>query len=181
MKTFISSMALVLVMSISGCASTQMREARPAPLRLDELTTLTEQKLSDDDVIAQIEQRGVAFVLSSKDIDRLREAKVSDGVLRYLQGRASGEQALKAWIVSGRYRFPVYSGLLYSRYPYLGYYDGLHYYGGSRYRFSGFPYYGYPYYGGSFVYVDHHHNRGHGGGGHSGGHGGGHHGGGGHH
>lgn len=173
MKTRLTYIAILFTILLSGCAIAQIPEAKPVPLRLDELTAWSDQKLSDDDVIAQVEQRGVAFVLSSEDVERLRSANVSDGVVRFLQGRASGEQALRAKIVSGKYRVPNYSGLIYRNYPYLGYYDGLHYYGGSRYRFMGFPYYGYPYYGGSFVYLDHHHGSGlhggHGGGGHHGG------------
>lgn len=97
-------------------------------MRLDELVTLSKSGASDDEVIAQLTQRGAAFVLSPQDIPAQREAGVSDGVLRYLQGRADAEQLLAARIQRGRYRVAGYVGTSYSGYPYLGYYDGLHYY-----------------------------------------------------
>lgn len=162
---------MAIAITVSGCASAQLRTTKPAPLRLDQLTELSTQHLSDDEVIARIEQGGVAFVLSQQDIEKLRTDGVSDGVLRYLQGRASGEQALKARIVSGRYRFPAYAGMLYSDYPYLGYYDGLHYYGSHSF-FNTYGFYG------GFGYSGDHHHVGishHGGSHHGGGHHGGHH------
>lgn len=121
--------------------------------------------LSDEALIAEMDRRGVAFVLSPQDFERQRAAGVGEGLLRYLQGRADGEQALKAQIVSGRYRLNAYSGAVYLGYGYLGSYDGLHYYGGyGGGRYGG---YGGGYYGG--------HGGGHyGGHGRQGGHGGGH-------
>lgn len=121
-------LTLVVVVATAGCATA----SPPEPVRLDELLTLSGQGLADDVLIAQIEQRGVAFVLSPQDLDAQRAAGVSEGVLRYLQGRASGEQALRIRILGGRYRVPGYDGWLYRGYPYLGYHDGAHYYGDAR-------------------------------------------------
>lgn len=133
MKTF--GIVLFLVVTTIGCASAQRSRSETAAvgLRIDELVVLSRTGMSDDDLIAQIEQRGVAFVLSPQDFEKQRAAGISDGVLRYLQGRSSGEQGLKAQIASGRYRVPAYSGPLYLGYPYLGYHGGLHHYGGHQY------------------------------------------------
>lgn len=118
-----------LLLALGGCAATMPVDPVPAPMRLDELATLSKTGASDDVVIAQLGQRGVAFVLSPQDIPAQREAGVSEGVLRYLQGRADAEQALAALIQRGRYRLPGYAGTGYLGNPYLGYYGGLHYYG----------------------------------------------------
>lgn len=160
-------MVLLVVGASAGCASAPslVQAPLPNPVRLDELATFTKQGMTDDAVIEQIEQRGAAFVLAPQDFDAQRGAGVSEGVLRYLQGRASGQQELLTRIQqSARYRLPAYSGFVYGGYGYLGYYSGLHYYGG--------PYaYGLPYYGEGSGYFGHH-------GRYSGSHGGGHHGGG---
>ena len=146
-------MMLVVVAACVGCATAQPTAPLPVPVRFDELATLSGQGLGDDALIAQIEQRGVAFVLSPQDFDAQRAAGVSEGVLRYLQGRASGEQDLNARILRARYRVPGYYGSLYLGYPYLGYYDGAHYYGDQ------YGYWGPRYYGGFYV-GGHHHRHG---------------------
>jgi hypothetical protein len=122
-------LALAALAATAGCATAQPGTA-PAPIYLDELVALSQQGASDDDLIAQIEQRGVAFVLSQRDLEVQRAAGVSEGVLRYLQGRAVGEQNVNARIRAGRYAVPAYYGSAYLGYPYLGFYGGLHYYGG---------------------------------------------------
>ncbi len=114
---------------IGGCATSTPVELAPVPMRLDELVSLSKSGASDDDMIGQLTRRGAAFVLSPQDIPAQREAGVSDGVLRYLQGRADAEQVLAARIQRGRHRVPSYAGTSYLGDPYLGYYDGLHYYG----------------------------------------------------
>ena len=119
----------LLFLALGGCAVPVAADEGLMPMRLDELATLSKTGASDDIVIAQLGQRGVSFVLSPQDIPAQREAGVSDGVLRYLQGRADAEQALVARIQSGRYRFPGFAGTAYLGSPYLGYYGGLHYYG----------------------------------------------------
>lgn len=133
LKTF--GIVLLLVVTTIGCASAQRSKSETvaAGLRIDEVAVLSRTGMSDDELIAQIEQRGVAFVLSPQDFEKQRAAGISDGVLRYLQGRSSGEQGLKAQIAGGRYRVPAYSGPLYLGYPYLGYHGGLHHYGGHQY------------------------------------------------
>lgn len=161
---------LICSLMLTGCIASPVRPERPLPMRLDELAALATESLSDDELIARIERGGVAFVLTSADMDRLRAEGLSDGVLRYLQGRASGEQALRDKIVRGRYRLPSYTGYVYLGRPYLGYYDGFHYYG-----FDSHSSVGYLGWGASRQY--HHafshsasHGGGHAGGGHRGGH-----------
>lgn len=130
MKFITVCLLCALLLVIGGCAVSTPVQLAPVPVRLDELITLSKSGASDDEVIAQLTQRGAAFVLSPQDIAAQREAGVSDGVLRYLQGRADAEQVLAAFIQRGRYRVPSYAGISYLGYPYLGYYGGLHYYGG---------------------------------------------------
>lgn len=135
-------MGAIVVINI-GCVSAQPATSVPMPVRLDELATMSSQGLGDDSLIAEMDQRGVVFVLSSKDREVLRAAGVSDGVLRYLQGRASADTALRAALQRGRYQVPDYSGAMYLGYPYLGYFDGSHHYGDyddgyrSRYYYGG--------------------------------------------
>jgi len=135
MKHFLVPFALVCAVALTGCASVQVDEVRAPRLHLDEVVAMSREGLRDDALIMEIERRGVAFVLSPQDFEQQRAAGVSEGLLRYLQGRARSEQDLKAWIVSGRYRLNAYSGTLYLGYNYLGYnylgyYDGSYYYGG---------------------------------------------------
>lgn len=156
MKFIIVGLLCGLFLVIGGCAAPTPVQVAPVPMRLDELVALSKSGASDDAVITQLTQRGAAFVLSPQDIPVQREAGVSDGVLRYLQGRADAEQALAARIQRGRYRIPSYAGISYLGYPYLGYYGGLHYYGWVG------------------VYVTGGHYGGHGGFRHGGGHHGGH-------
>jgi len=130
MKHFLVPFALVCAVALTGCASVQVDEVRAPRLHLDEVVAMSREGLRDDALIMEIERRGVAFVLSPQDFEQQRAAGVSEGLLRYLQGRARSEQDLKAWIVSGRYRLNAYSGALYLGYNYLGYYDGSYYYGG---------------------------------------------------
>lgn len=137
MKIATCCLLLTAVLLTAGCATAQPADTVPVPVRLDELVALSRQAVGDDAVIAQIEQRGVAFVLAPQDFETQRAAGVSEGVLRYLQGRAVGEQNLKARILTGRYPVAAYYGTAYLGYPYLGYYDGLHYYGGGSYFYGG--------------------------------------------
>ncbi len=125
----LSPLILTVVLTTVGCATAQPVAPPPSPVRLDELMTLTTQGLGDDALIAEIEQRGVVFILSAQDLAAQRAAGVSDGVLRYLQGRATGEQELKASLLRARYRVAGYGGTLYLGYPYIGYGDGAHCYG----------------------------------------------------
>lgn len=121
--------ALVIAAGTTACATSQPTSVVVEPLRVDQLQELSAKGLSDDALIALIEQQGVSFVLSKNDLEAQRKAGVSEGVLRYLQGRAAGEQTLKTRILAGRYPVGSYFGVTYLGYPYLGYYDGLHYYG----------------------------------------------------
>lgn len=139
----IKTLVLMLIVAVNaGCASAQPDLPLPAPVRIDELATLSSQGLGDDALIAEMDRRGVAFVLSAKDRESLGAAGVSDGVLRYLQGRASADSAFVAAVQRGRYRVNAYSGALYLGYPYLGYFEGNHYYGDYGYAYRGLYYYG---------------------------------------
>lgn len=122
----------IIVIALAGCAIAQPVDAGPGRVRLDELAALSGQGAGDDAVITVIGQRGIAFVLTPRDFETQRTAGVSEGVLRYLQGRSVGEQSLRARIVAGR-PVPAYYGAVCLGYPYHGYYDGLHYYGGGSY------------------------------------------------
>ena len=132
----LSFFMMIAVATTLGCASSLPVAAPPAAVRLDELATVSTQGLSDDALIAEVDKRGVSFVLSAQDIKEQRMAGVSDGVLRYLQGRACDERPLRASVRRAPYRLPAYSGTLYLGFPYLGYVDGTHYYG-NRYRDTG--------------------------------------------
>lgn len=161
MKFVSMAFALLLIVVMTGCAVAQPGLSVAAPLRIDEVVAMSQRGESDSTIIAQIQQRGAAFVLTPEDLEQQRAAGVSGGLLRYLQGRVDGDQALRARILSGSYPYPTYYGSYYLGYSYLGYHGGQHYYGGAPHGNSG--------------------GRGHlGGGGHLGGHGGGGHGGGGH-
>lgn len=141
MKHLLVLLALVCSVALTGCATAQAPEVQAPRLRLDEVVAMSQEGFRDDALISEIERRDVAFVLSPQDFEQQRAAGVSEGLLRYLQGRARGEQDLRAWIVSGRYRLNAYSGALYLGCNYLGYYDGSHYYGG--YGYGGIRYGGY--------------------------------------
>lgn len=161
--TKFSLLMLTVVLTVVGCATAQPSASPAAALRLDELVVLSSQGLGDDAVIAEVEKRGVAFILSAQDFEVQRMAGVSDGVLRYLQGRASAEQELRARLQRALYRVPVYGGPLYLGYPYIGYGEGAHFYGES----SG---YGGRYFRGGYLSGSHSgHARAHSGG-HHGGH-----------
>jgi hypothetical protein len=123
--------ALLVAAAITGCAVAQPGLAAPLPLRIDEVVAMSTRGDSDAAIIAQIQQRGVAFVLAPEDFAQQRAAGVSDGVLRYVQGRSDGDQVLRARIMSGRYPVPAYYGSSYLGYSYLGYHAGQHYYGGN--------------------------------------------------
>ena len=125
------ALALLVAAATTGCAVSQPGLAVPPPLRIDEVVAMRLRGESDAAIIAQIQQRGAAFVVGAEDFAQQRAAGVSDGVLRYIQGRSDGDQALKARILSGRYQVPAYYGSSYLGYSYLGYHAGQHYYGGS--------------------------------------------------
>lgn len=136
MKIALTSMTLMISLGMGGCAvaqdpsGMQLQQAALLPLRLDEVVNISMQGMTDELVIAEVERRGVSFLLTRNDFEQLRIAGMSEGLLRYLQGRASVWVSLRGHLLAGRYRIPTYAGLLYLGYPYLGYYDGLHSYGG---------------------------------------------------
>lgn len=152
MKLVSLAFALLLIVGITGCAVAQPGSRTAPPLRIDEVAAMSSRGDGDAAIIAQIQQRGTAFVLTPEDLERQRAAGVSDGVLRYVQGRGDGDQALRTRILAGRYPLPSYYGSSYLGYPYLGYHAGQHYYGGAQYG-----------YGGGHVRIHHggHHGGGH--------------------
>lgn len=76
-------------------------------------------------------------MLAPEDLAQQRAAGISDSVLRYVQGRGDGDQALRARILSGQYSVAAYYGSSYLGYSYLGYHAGQHYYGGTLHGYSG--------------------------------------------
>jgi hypothetical protein len=131
MRLISVAFALLVTLAITGCAVAQPELTAPPPLRIDEVAAMSTRGENDAAIIAQIQQRGTAFVLAPEDLAQLRAAGVSDGVLRYMQGRSDGDQALRARILSGRYPVPAYYGTSYLGYSYLGCHGGRHYYGGA--------------------------------------------------
>ncbi|MCY1169112.1 hypothetical protein D9M73_91280 [compost metagenome] len=129
--------ALLAAAGITGCAVAQPGLAMTPPLRIDEVVAMSTRGESDAVIIAQIQQRGTAFVLTPQDLAQQRAVGISDSVLRYVQGRSDGDQALRARILSGQYPVPIYYGSSYLGYSYLGYHAGQHYYGGTLHGYSG--------------------------------------------
>ena len=82
MKHLISLLALISAVALTGCATAQPPEVQPPRLRLDEVVAMSQQGLGDQALIAEIERRGVAFVLSPQDFEQQRAAGVSEGLLR---------------------------------------------------------------------------------------------------
>lgn len=118
-----SALALALV-ATTGCANRGRASlAQTAPL--DRILLLHQQALSDEQLIAQIEEQRLGVLVTPTDIDALRKAQVSDGVVRYLQGRAVAQQQLNATAYLYQPRYSYYSPL------YLR--DG-HHFGGHHHR-----------------------------------------------
>jgi hypothetical protein len=130
------TLILLSMMVMSGCASA-LPGSTAAAIRIDEVVAMSRRGESDAAIIADIQQRGAAFVLTPDDLEQQRAAGLSDGVLRYLQGRSDADQALKTRILAGRYPAPSYYGSSYLGYSYLGYHAGRHYYGGAPHNYQG--------------------------------------------
>lgn len=126
MKTFFLFPALALVLAASaGCAS---RAA--APMRyvspLESILLLHQQGFSDEQLIGRIEEQRLSGNWTAGDFDLLRKAQVSDGVVRYLQGRAAAQRELGA--------YPYAYRPLYSRYSPVYLTAGAHHFGGYHHR-----------------------------------------------
>lgn len=154
---------LAISLATVGCTTVQSREGQAGPVRMEELATLSRQGLTDDALIAQLEQRGVPFVLSPKDFAAQRAAGVSEGVLRYLQGRGRTEQSFSTRFQRSRYGSPMYSRSMRFGSSYFGFGSGA-YYSDDLYRYSGSGYGGRGSWGSSWGHSASHF------GGHSGGH-----------
>lgn len=101
---------MLLAVSLSpGCVAQPSVPLLP-PVRLNDVVVLRQQGLADETLIQQIEQRGLAFALTPDDADTLRKAGVSEGVVRYLQGRAAGERDMARLQARNRFDRRYYYG-----------------------------------------------------------------------
>ncbi len=127
MKSFLFAPVLALCAAVSaGCAS---RPAAPTPYvaPVDAILLLHQQRLLDDQLIEQIEAQRLGRALTTDDLDRLRAAKVSEGVVRYLQGRSVARKEWAAY--PDPYGYPP--RYLYYPRPYL---TGTAHFGGYRHH-----------------------------------------------
>lgn len=115
----------ILLAAVLSSACARTSSVRPmAPMRLPDVVALHQGGLAEEAMIAQIEQRGLAFALTPDDASTLRKAGVSEGVVRYLQGRAVGERALAQLRERERFSRRYYFGDPFLLDPYgLGFYD----------------------------------------------------------
>lgn len=119
-----SALALALV-ATTGCANRGRASlAQTAPL--DRILLLHQQALSDEQLIAQIEEQRLGVLVTPTDIDALRKAQVSDGVVRYLQGRAVAQQQLNPYPYLYRPRYSYYPSVYLS--------GGGHHFAGYHHR-----------------------------------------------
>lgn len=91
-----------------------------------EVIYLSGQKLSDQALIDALEARGPDFSLAPGDSATLSKAGVSDGVVRYLEGRAAGERDVRRQVARDRYAY----GYPYPYRPFLS----LGFHGGHGHR-----------------------------------------------
>lgn len=123
-KFLIGSALAIAIVASGGCANRGRAPiAQVAPF--DRILLLHQQAPSDEQLIAQIEEQRLGGLVTSADLDALRKAQVSDGVVRYLQGRAVAQQQLNAAAFLYQPR--------YSYYPPL-YLRGGHHFGGYHHR-----------------------------------------------
>ena len=101
---------ILLAVVLSSACATQSSVRPMAPIRLTDVLVLHQQGLTEEATIEQIEQRGLAFALTPDDAGTLRKAGVSEGVVRYLQGRATGERNLAQLRARDRFDRGYYYG-----------------------------------------------------------------------
>jgi hypothetical protein len=154
--------ALVLSFVVSGCMTgyTSMHRERgedverdsltPPPMTINDVIALSQDSVSDDVIISQMEATDSYFRLTTDDIVALRKAGVSDKVINAMIKTSQNPPKKKE---ARRYFYYPYWG--YYWYPYAGYWWGPWYYpfyfgysGHAVYRFGGIHYGGY-HYGGS--------------------------------
>ncbi|MES2885471.1 MAG: hypothetical protein V4709_11730 [Pseudomonadota bacterium] len=123
-KVLVGSMLAIALAASAGCAN-RGRAAIAQVAPFDRILLLHQQTLSDEQLIAQIEEQRLGGLVTPADLDALRKAQVSDGVVRYLQGRAVAQQQLNATAYLYQPRYSYYSPL------YLR--DG-HHFGGHHHR-----------------------------------------------
>lgn len=133
MKIFMLVPVLAFFAAVSsGCAG---RPIAPTPyvVPLDRILLLHQQGLTDEKFIEQIEAQRPGEMLTSDDLDRLRKARVSDGVVRYLQGRSAARQGLQPYPYAYRGGYSYYPPIYlptpvhhFGGYHHGGYHDGGH-------------------------------------------------------
>ena len=134
--------ALVLVLSVIGCRTTPKRQAyleeihsqnvNPAvyakiqkkhELDLDDIEHLVKKGVSDKIILYHLEETRTTHSLKAQDIDRLREAHVSEAIIDFLlttPTRYSSSQPYSHTSLHFGFGYPYYSlGFLYGHgYPY---------------------------------------------------------------
>ena len=73
--------------ALTRARASQQQAVFQEPVTLEHIILLAEGGLSDETIIAFLETRPLGFVLSAEDIVRLRQAGVSERVIRYLLQR----------------------------------------------------------------------------------------------
>lgn len=124
-KFFLCSVLAISLAASAGCANrgaTPIRQVAP----LDRILLLHQQGLSDEQLIARIEEQRLGGLVTAYDLDQLRKAQVSDGVVRYLQGRMVAQQQLQPYSYAYRPLYPRYSAV------YLR--PDVHHFGGYHHR-----------------------------------------------
>jgi len=96
------------VLASTGCAN-RGRASGAQTVPVDRILLLHQQGLSDEQLIGQIELQQLGGLVTSADVDVLRKAQVSDGVVRYLQGRAVAQEQLGTYPYVYARRSPFYS------------------------------------------------------------------------
>jgi hypothetical protein len=162
MKYTLVIVGLAFSFSASGCMTgyTTLHRERmqavdqdslmPPPMAINDVIALSQDSVSDDVIISQMEATDSYFRLTTDDIVALRRAGVSDKVISAMIKTSQNPPKKKE---SGRYFYYPYLG--YYWYPYSGYwwspwYSPFYfgYSGHARYPFGGMHYGGY-HYGGS--------------------------------
>ncbi len=82
MKSLKLPLLFVLIVFLSGCASTRL--ARPTPPTLDEIISMTKAGTPADEIINKLKESRAYYPLTASEITRLSSQGVSDAVLDYI-------------------------------------------------------------------------------------------------
>ncbi len=160
MKYTLFIAALAVSFAVSGCMTgytTMHRGQRqmverdsltPPPMTINDIIALSQDSVSDDVIISQMNATGAYFRLTTDDIVALRKAGVTDNVINAMIKTSQNPPKKRA---GGQYLY--YPSMGYSWYPYAGYwwnpwyspaYFGFSYRGGYHFGggFSGGSHYG---------------------------------------